>query len=140
MTRSKKILALTLAAVATFGLAGCGSQADTVNDNLSKDAESFRLTRHITAINAITDSVLLDVEGRCSLETSNSFLAGAVEITCKIGDDEYLKNFVYLSDNVTFTVEQTEPIASDPFHYRWVIRPEILIPEIDLQTSNEEAE
>ncbi len=139
MKLSTKIAALTLAGVSALGLAGCSTQADTINDNLSKDAEAFKLQRHITAINGITDSILLEVEGRCSLETSESFLAGAVEITCKIaegdGPSSFVKNFVYLSDNVTFTVEQTEPVEADPFHYKWIVIPEQIIPDIEVQTS-----
>lgn len=135
MKTRTKIASLAIAALA---LTGCTTQADTINHNLSQDAESFKLTRKITAINGITDSVLLEVEGRCSLETDTSFLAGAVEITCKIdegdGTDSFIKDFVYLSDNVTFTVEQTEPIPGDPWHYKWLVRPEILIPNIDVQT------
>lgn len=133
-----KIAALALAGAAALTLAGCTTQADTVSHNLSQDAEAFKIMRNIKAINGITDSIILEVEGRCSLETADSFLSGAVEITCKVDTDKYYKNFVYLSDNVSFSVEQMETSDADPFHYKWVVRPEVIVPEIDVQTSNEE--
>jgi hypothetical protein len=135
---TKPILAVGAAGALALGLVGCGTQADTVNYNLSQDAEAFKIMRNIKAINGITDTIILEVEGRCSLETADSFLSGAVEITCKVDADRYYKNYVYLSDNVSFSVEQIETSDADPFHYKWVVRPEAVIPDIDVQTSNEE--
>lgn len=133
--RNKIMASAAAAVVALTALTGCSTQADTVNYNLNQDAESFKLMRDIYAINGITDTVLLHVQGRCSLETSDSFLAGAVEITCKVEEDRFKKNFVYLSDNVTFSVEQMDSSDADPFHYVWLVRPETIVPEIDVQTS-----
>jgi hypothetical protein len=117
-------------AVGALALAGC-TQADTVNANLSQDAENFKIERHIVAINGITDSLLLEVTGRCSVDTGDSSLKGAFEITCKVGEDQYKKNFVWLGDNVAITVEQLDPIDSSVYHYQWYIAPESLVPEID---------
>lgn len=120
-----------------FSLAACSTQADVVNQNLSQDAENFKIERHIVAINGITDKIILDVQGRCSVDTGDSDLAGSFQITCKIGDDQYKKNFVYLSDNVTVTVEQLETIDSSVYHYQWYVAPEEISPEIDLSTGQQ---
>lgn len=40
------------------------------------------------------------------------------------------------SDNVTAVVQQTLPNEVDPNHYKFVFRPQTLIPEVDVQTDN----
>ena len=42
------------------------------------------------------------------------------------------------SDNVTYVVEQTEPVKADAYHYKVVYRPETLVPDIDIKTSGKE--
>lgn len=132
---NKKIIGITLAAtvVGTF-LTGCSSDADTVAANLSQEAEAFNVQRRITAINAFDSSVVLQVEGRCSLETADSSLADAIEITCKIGPDEYLKDFYYPGDNGMLSVEQTTLLNVDEYHYEWIIKPETLLPHVEIRT------
>lgn len=137
MKKSIKIGAAGFALiVAASALAGC-TQADTVNANLSQDAENFKIERHIVAINGITDSLLLEVTGRCSVDTGDSSLAGAFEITCKVGEDKYKKNFVWLGDNVAITVEQLDPIDSSVYHYQWYVAPEGILPEVDVSTGQQ---
>jgi len=136
-TLNKKIIAAGALALLTVSLlAGC-TQADTVNQNLSQDAENFQIERKIIAINGITDKVIMEVTGRCSVDTGDSSLAGSFEITCKIAEDAYKKNFVYLSDNVTVTVEQLDPVDSSVYHYQWYIAPEALVPEIVTSTGKQ---
>jgi hypothetical protein len=51
-------IAVPLVAVAVIGAVGCGSAADTVSDNISKDAEQFRIERRVLVYNGITDKVV----------------------------------------------------------------------------------
>jgi hypothetical protein len=60
---------------------------------------------------------------------------GSVEVTCKTGDNTYIKNGMVLSDNVTVVWDQIEPNEVDPYHYQIVFRPETVAPYIDLETS-----
>jgi hypothetical protein len=85
--------------------------------------------------NGITDKYLIVVEGRCSLESADSFLAGALEITCKVGPDQYKKHFLGLSDNVSFFMEQIEPVDASEYYYRVIFKPETVIPDIDVETT-----
>lgn len=129
----KGVAAAIGATLAVSVLAGCSSAADTTSYNLSQAAENFEVMRKISFINGISDKILLEVEGYCSVESADSFLAGSVEVTCKIGPDKYLKHFLGLSDNTTYLVEQIQATDNlDEWHYRWVIRPETLIPDIDV--------
>lgn len=127
----KKIAAL-ITGVALLGIGACSTEADTVNHNLSKDAESFKVQRKIVFINGITDKELLRVEGRCSYEIPGH----VVEVICKVGPQEYVRHAMAVSDNVTAVIEQTLAAEIDPNHYKFVFRPQTLIPEVDVQTDN----
>ena len=140
MTIKKKLWA-AIAVAATVGvLAGCSSDADVVARNISKSAEMFEVDRRIVFINGITDEYLLTIEGRCSVETANGSLGGSLEVTCKLGPDEYTKHFLGLSDNVTFLVEQLGTSDVNEYNYRVIFKPESLIPAIDPQISGLDAD
>ena len=128
----KKIIIALFAVFALFGVAACSTEADTVNNNLSKDAESFKIQRRISFINGITGAELLRVEGRCSYETPGH----TVEAICKVKGG-YVRHAMILSDNVTAVIEQTLPGDVDPNHYKFVFRPQTLIPDVDHQTSSD---
>lgn len=121
-------IALTLAALA---LVACSSDADVASKNLSKSAEQFEIERRIVFVNGITDTYLLTIEGRCSIEAEGAWLA----TTCKTGEDEFKKHFLGLSDNVTYVAEQLEPANVGEYRYRVLFRPEAILPDIDLETS-----
>lgn len=127
----KKLLILAVAVMAL--LAGC-TEADTVSENLSKEADSFKVQRRVVFFNGITDKYLLTVEGLCALNTDS---AKKLTVTCKVGDEQYKKHYLGLSDNVSYFVEQTDANYADAYHYKVLFRPEQIIPDIDLQTSND---
>jgi hypothetical protein len=128
----KKLIVTSLLAVSL--LAGCTSEADTVSHNLSKSADSFDVQRRVVFFNGITDKYLLTIEGKCSITDSD----GQLEATCKVGDGQYKKHFLGLSDNVSYFVEQTDAKYEDAYHYKVLFRPETIVPDIDLQTSKED--
>ena len=130
----KKIKMFILSLLAIGLLVGC-TEADTVSENLSKSADSFKVMRKIVFFNGITDRDLLVIEGLCSLGNTDTDLR--MTVTCKIGEDEYKKHYLGLSDNVSFFAEQIEAKKEDPFHHKVIIRPETIIPDFDLQTSND---
>ena len=114
----------------------CSSDADTASYNIGEAAEAFEVQRRIVFINGITDKYLFTVEGRCSVETTDSALGGSIEVTCKIGPDEFKKHFLGLADNVTYVVEQQDAIDVSEFHHRVIFKPESIVPEIDVVTSD----
>lgn len=123
--------AIAAAAGLSLVLAGCSAQADTVNDNLTKEADSFNVNRKIDLINGITDKVYLTIEGKCSIKDAD----GQLEVICKVGDDQFAKHFFRLSDNSLYVAQQIEANTVDPYHYKFLLRPELLIPDVDLQAS-----
>lgn len=125
----------TAAVVATMALTGCTSEASTVDDNMTKAADNFEVLRRIVFFNGITDTYLLTIEGFCSITDEGNQL----EVLCKVaegeGEDAYTKDFLGLSDNVSYYVEQMEASNVDPFHHEVIFRPETIVPDINLQTS-----
>lgn len=122
-----------LAALALFGVLGTActsSKADIASSNLSKEAEQFKINRRIVFFNGITDKYLLEVEGFCSVETTDSKLGGSLEVTCRVGPGQYKKSFLGLSDNVSYFVEQIDSANVSEDHYLVIFRPDTIIPDI----------
>ena len=133
----KPAAVLAAAALGAALLTGCQSEAHVASDNLSKDAEQFKVDRRIVFFNGITDKYLLTIEGRCSVETGNSKLSGSLEVTCRVGPDEYKKHFLGLSDNVSYFVEQTKPVDVSLYHYQVIFRPEQIVPDISIDAGKQ---
>lgn len=125
---------LIAAATAATMLTACSDEADTVSENLSTAADNFEVLRRVVFFNGITDTYLLSIEGFCSIVDEGNQL----EVTCKVGDDAYEKHFLGLSDNVSYFAEQVETVDVDAYHHRVIFRPETIVPDIDLQTSDGE--
>lgn len=124
----KALIAITMVAL----FAGCSSDADVASKNLSKAADQFEVNRRIVFYNGITGEYMLTIEGLCSLGNSDS--AGRLSVTCKTSPVTYKKHFLGLSDNVTFFVEQMEPVATNPYRYRVIFKPDVIVPDFDLST------
>lgn len=132
----RKIMMTLLVLVALVVVSGCESAADKVNRNIGVEAEQFNVQRKIVGINGITDKMLFEVEGRCSLE-KNGNLPTNLEIICKHGPDDYRKHFVGLSDNVTWISTQLEGIDVSEYRTKVILKPENLIPDYDLVTGEQ---
>jgi hypothetical protein len=132
MKMKKKIALFVLGITSIISLVGCTTEADTVSENLSKSADSFEVQRRVVFVNGITDKYLLSIEGLCALDASDS---KKISVTCKVGDGQYKKHYLGLSDNVTYFIEQTDAKYEDAYHYKVLFRPEEIIPDIDLQIS-----
>lgn len=137
MNRRIVVLLFALLALIPFTTA-CSSEADVASENISTAADNFEVNRRIVFINGITDKVLLEIEGRCSIKDEGHQL----EVTCKISEGDeaknFFKHFLGLSDNVSYYAEQLEGIDVDVYHYRRTFSPETAIPDIDLRTSGED--
>lgn len=124
--------AIALVSVLGLTLAGCESAADTANRNLSEAAENFEVERRIVGLNGITDKVLFEVQGYCSLEDDGSQL----DVICKVSQDEITRTSLGLSDNVTWVSTQITGKKVDFYRPRVIFRPETIVPNYDLATGN----
>ncbi len=129
--KTKPLIAIGIAVAAIFGLAACETDAHVVDQNMTKEAESFKVERKITFINGITDKVMLVIEGKCSTENEGKQLT----VLCKTGPGKYKKHFLGLSDNVTYVTQQIDSTGLSAYHYKVIFKPETLVPDFDLNTS-----
>lgn len=134
---TKGIIGFAIAGVTVAGLSACTTDADTASYNLSQEAEQFNVNRRITVQTGFSNEVALQVEGRCSLESADSFLAGALEVTCKVGPNQYAKHFVVKGDNDIVTVQQLETTDVSVYHHKVLIKPENLLPEFDYEAGEQ---
>ena len=132
MKRITLVVAAAIVLASSVVLTGCTkTDADVAAKNISKAAEQFEVLRRIVFINGITDKYLLEIQGYCSVETGESALGGSIEVTCKTGKGKFKKSFLGLSDNVTYRVEQIDPVGVSTTHYRVIFKPEAIIPNFD---------
>lgn len=112
----KKRMALLLVAIMLIAsLAGCTTrEADKVNHNMNVAADNFSCERRITVYNARTDKIILYAEGYMSISNNSS---SELVVTCKVGANEYKKNYIYLNDYTLYVVEDITGTHADPYHY-----------------------
>jgi hypothetical protein len=135
-SRTKKIaLSVALVGVLGFGTTACfEDDADVASENVSKAADNFEVQRRIVFFNGITDTYLLEIKGRCSIDAEQRQL----EVICKVGKNKYVKEFLGLSDNVSYFVEQGEPVEASAYHYRKTFKPQSILPDVDFRGSTED--
>ena len=122
--------AFALGALMVIGVVACDQDdARVASENLSKAANMFEVERRIVFMNGITDTYMLEIQGRCSILDDQ---LGQLEVTCKAGDG-FRKHFLGLSDNVTYFVEHLAPTDVSVDRYRVIFKPSVIIPDIDLQ-------
>ena len=129
----KRLLTIGLTVLLALSIVGCSTDAEVVSENLSKEADQFRIQRRIVFFNGITDTYLMTIEGRCSIEADAT--DNQLEVTCKTGPEQFKKHFLGLSDNVSYFVEQTSSAKVSAYRYKVIFKPETIVPDIDLKTS-----
>ena len=103
---------IIIAAICT--LASC-SEADRVNNNISKQAEYFESERRVTVYNARTDKIIMFIEGYINISNNAH---NELVVTAKVGANTYKKNYVYLNDYTLYVVEDINGTHTDPYHYK----------------------
>jgi len=119
-------------AVLSFGLllTGCSREAQVASNNLSYAADNFQLDRRIVFYNGITGDYVLTIEGKCSFDAISE---RKVDVTCKVGDEEFKKHSLGISDNVTYFSEQLTSKGVSVYQYKVDFRPTTILPDVDLK-------
>lgn len=137
MTIKKKFLILGLCVTTMLGsLTGCSweDEADVVSRNISTEADNFNIYRKITVINNQSDVVMLEFEGWCSITKDNT--DNQLEITYRVGENQYYKDFVGLNDRTTYLVTQLDGANVDKYHYEWLYHSEGDLIPIELKDAD----
>lgn len=125
------ILLMTTGCTALFG-----NSADTVQENISKEADEFKVKRRITFINLRNGEYLFQLTGNCSVKGGSNSSNSELEVICRIGEDKYQKHMLYIANETTYVVEQLEYSDVSRYDYEIVFRPEAIIP-ISIKTETE---
>ena len=132
----KRALAGVALAVCVAGLSACENDSDVVSDNLSTDADNYKVFRQIVVYNAITDKYILEVKGFCAL--GNDDAADSVSYTCKVGEEQgsdgYIKDIIKKSDNTFVFVHQLEPVDVSADYYKVTIKPTVIVPDFEFNS------
>lgn len=116
-------------------IAGCSNAKDTVSQNISRDADEFRVVRRVVFYNSITDTYMMEMVGNIAIDLGRD---NVIEVVAKTGPDKYEKHYLGLSDNVTYTVEQLESVDASEYRYKMIFKPESIIPiEFDYKSGDE---
>jgi len=129
-TMRRAIAAVAVVLVVGVGIVGC-NDADVVSNNISREADQFRVLRRVVFYNGITDQYMLTIEGFCSLGNNDD--PGELTVTCKVGESDYKKHFLGLSDNVTYFVEQLDGSNVSSDQYRVIFKPTVIVPDIEVR-------
>lgn len=130
MKKKIKVVALLFCVVAIVGLmAGCQRQADKVSHNLSLEADSFNVARKLTVINTRAEdgnnAILFQMTGNFSIEKETD---GDLAVIGENENGTYYKHFVYLSDNITYIVEDLGTTGVSKYKYAINFNPNMVIP------------
>ena len=119
-------------ALTAFAVVSC-TDAQIASQNLSRAAEMFEVDRRIIFYNGITGDYMMTIEGRCAILDEGNQL----EVTCKMGDKDYRKHFLGLSDNVSYFAEQLSKGDVNVYHYRVIFKPQVIVPDFDFRSDTE---
>jgi hypothetical protein len=126
----KKVLFLVLMVV-VFGLLFSCTDAMVASHNVSKAADQFEVYRRVVFYNGITNEYMLVVEGYSSIHADRE--DDQLELTVKVGPNQFIKHYLGLSDNVTYFAEQIDPSQVSDGRYRIIFKPSVIVPNIDLE-------
>lgn len=118
----KRVIVLLL--VMMFMLCGC-READRVSRNVSKEADNFNVTRRVTVFNIRTDTVLMQMTGKISIENNTH---NELVVLVEVEKGLYQKHFIYLNEYTMYTVEDLSGAEVSPYAYELEFLPQTLLP------------
>ena len=104
---------------------GC-SQADIVNQNISKEADNFNINRRLVVFNDMTGDIKMTVEGKMSITADTA--DNQLEIIAEIAPGLYKKDFIGLNIHTSYIVEQIEVAEIDRYKYVVNFNPNMWVP------------
>lgn len=122
----KNILLLSMILL-LIALTGC-DQASRVEHNITQEADNFNIVRRVTVINCLEGDTLFQMEGRMSITADVN--DNQLEILVELDNDNYVKHFIGLSDNVTYVIEDLDLGANDVKNHKYTINfnPDMWLP------------
>jgi hypothetical protein len=133
--KNRFLAPIVMIVAALLFVSGCQHKSDTVSQNLSTQADSYKVFRQIVLYNGLTDKYILEVDGWCAL--GNDDPSYEVSYTCKVtepgGKIGYVKDIIEKSDNTLVYEHQLTPISVSDTYFRVILRPESIVPNLQFQ-------
>lgn len=120
----KRFLLVIAIIAMVFALSGC-NEADRVSVNIGKEADNFNVVRRITVFNIRTDTVLMQMTGKMSLQNNSS---NELVVLVEVEKGTYQKHFIYLNEYTMYTVEDLNGTKVSPYAYELEFLPQALQP------------
>ena len=95
------IVIVLLLSLCSIILTGC-TEVERVNSKIGYSADNFEVLRKITVYNTRTNQFLVEITGNFSLQNNDN---KELEVICKIGEDKYKKDFIYLNNDTGYIIE-----------------------------------
>lgn len=127
----KRLTILLLSMLWVLTLAWC-SDARMASYNISKKSDYFEIPRRVVFYNGITNEYILEIQWYCSLWWGDQQTPNEIWIVCKDWDG-YKKHFLWLSDNVTYIVEQIDDVNISTSHYKVIFKPSAVVPSFEIR-------
>ncbi len=120
----KRVICVILILIMALTMWGC-READRVSYNVGKEADNFNVTRRITVFNIRTDTVLMQMTGKMSLQNNSS---NELVVLVEVEKGVYQKHFIYLNEYTMYTVEDLNGTEVSPYSYELEFLPQTLQP------------
>jgi len=134
-----KTLILILTVVISLFNVGCNDTHSSVaRHNLKYNTDMFKVNQRVVFYNGITGEYMLTIEGR--LATKVNRVKNEIEVICQVTPNSYKSHKLGLSDNVTYFIEQLNPVKVGVYRYKVLFKPESFIPDVDMVTTLSEEE
>lgn len=127
----KKLIGSLLALLMIVTLSGCARDSDVASQNISNDADNFKVLRKITFINTVSGEVLYTVEGNMSIKADTG--DNQLEITAKTGKDKFQKHILGLSPKTVYIVQQQEWQTTNQYNFKITWKPSTVVPDVEIR-------
>lgn len=115
-----------------LALTGCSTDAQKVSENLSTEADQFKVVRRIVVTNTWNGETLWEATGRCSIDIGRP---DVLVLICLEDEVAGLYKKHYLSTgggNISWASTQLESANVSRYHTTIVFKPQNIVPNVDI--------
>jgi len=113
-------------------IAGCSTDAAKVSDNLSKEADQFKIVRRIVVTNTWNGETLWQAEGRCSIDINRPDVLVLICLEDEAAG-QYKKHYLSVGGgNISWASTQLEAAPASRYHTKIIFKPQNIIPDFDI--------
>lgn len=116
-------------------LAGCATDAQKVSENLSTEADQFKVVRQIVVVNTWNGETLWQATGRCSIDIGRPDVLVLICLEDEVAG-QYRKHYLSTGGgNISWASTQLEGVPASRYHTTIVFKPTAIVPNIDISVN-----